>query len=107
LASRAVVYLVGGLDRCNISDFTENGWCQSHGLETTCMDMLQGLQRWQRHHLYLSMLRRLRVPYYSGIVAGVGHDHSLMFHSSVGSQAIFGELPSIERDQSKQSRWKF
>lgn len=92
-ATRSLVYLVGGRDVCNVTgnnDDGNNGWCNSHGLETTCRDELQGSNRLERHHLYLVSLNLLGLPHRSFIVPGVGHDHSLMFNSENGIKAIFG-----------------
>jgi pimeloyl-ACP methyl ester carboxylesterase len=126
-ALRTAVYLVGGQDVCNISSsgsssssssfewnsrFTRaanmasivpsSPWCNSHGLETTCGDMLQGAHRVDRFRLYLDMLEQIAgLPRVLGaIVPGVGHDHSLMFHSNIGLRAIFGgtdQFGSTER----------
>ena len=41
-ARRSVVYLVGEEDRCTVAG-TEPGYCNSHGLEVTCADVLQGV----------------------------------------------------------------
>ena len=101
-AKREVVYLAGSQDRCNVSSTSSSSskpqaWCQSHGLERTCQDELQGLERMERHNRYMQMLQQIPVvkfekKYHSSmIVPGVGHDHSLMFSSPVGLQAIFGE----------------
>jgi pimeloyl-ACP methyl ester carboxylesterase len=88
---RRVIYLIGGLDRCNVSE-VNTGWCFSHGLETKCMDNLQGLNRFERHERYISSLRRLGYSskYHIDVqVEGVGHDHSMMFQSSQGINAIY------------------
>lgn len=89
--SRRVIYLIGGLDRCNVSEGS-TGWCDSHGLETKCMDNLQGLNRFERHQRYISSLRRMGYSskYHSDAqVDGVGHDHSMMFQSTEGIHAIY------------------
>lgn len=91
-ATRQVVYLAGSQDRCNVSEYEENGWCYSHGLETSCMDQLEGHTRWERHFNYLASLDRLDVPYHRFTIPNVGHDHSLMFNSENGMHAIFGQL---------------
>jgi pimeloyl-ACP methyl ester carboxylesterase len=89
-ADRDVVYLAGGLDVCNVSHYDKNGWCYSHGLETTCMDQLQGSNRLARHLHAIDALQRKGVAVRHAIVPGVGHDHSLMFHSAPGLKAILG-----------------
>lgn len=90
---RRVVYMAGSQDRCNVSDDdTRNGWCYSHGLETkTCMDQLQGTNRWERHNNYLTSLRMLNFSsnIHHRTVPSVGHDHSLMFNSREGLESIF------------------
>lgn len=89
--SRDVTYLAGSADRCNVSE-SENhdGWCFSHGLETSCMDMLQGATRWERNVRYVESLRKLGVTTHKRrVVSGVGHDHSLIFTSSTGLSALF------------------
>jgi len=96
-AQRDMVYLAGGLDRCNVSKYEINGWCFSNGLETTCMDNWQGPDRLLRHYNYLAAIA-LRLPsnrHRHAIVPGVGHDHSLMFHSLVGRSYILGEHESV------------
>jgi pimeloyl-ACP methyl ester carboxylesterase len=87
---RQVTYLAGSQDRCNVSDF--EGWCYSHGLETTCMDEVQGKTRLKRSALYLSSLRRLgfKGSHRHRIVPGVGHDHAMMFQSPCGIDTLFG-----------------
>jgi hypothetical protein len=89
-ASRNMVYLAGGADRCNISRGAP-GWCDSHGLETTCMDELQGSNRFERNSRYIASLRRLGI--WEGheriVVPGVGHDHAMMFQSKEGIEAIY------------------
>ena len=88
-AARDVVYLAGGADVCNVT----TGWCESHGLETTCSDELQGKWRLQRAQQYFSFLQAFYAPAKLGhrlsVVPGVGHDHSLMFTSKSGLGAIF------------------
>ena len=95
--SRNVVYLIGGVDRCNVSESSSSGWCHSHGLETKCMDQLQGKNRFERNARYFSSLLRL----WNGsgnhrrvVVPGVGHDHSMMFQSSEGIRSIYYEVPT-------------
>ncbi|GFH57515.1 hypothetical protein CTEN210_13991 [Chaetoceros tenuissimus] len=87
--SKHVYYLVGGQDRCDVS----TGWCHSHGLETTCMDELQGSNRFHRSANYI---KSLRLQGFSSnhshfIVDKVGHDHALMLQSDIGLQVIFGK----------------
>lgn len=88
--SRQVLYLAGGLDRCNVS---QAGWCHSHGLETTCMDELQGSNRFERNARYISSLRVLGIweNHARRLIEGVGHDHSLMFQSQIGLESVFGK----------------
>ncbi|VEU34719.1 unnamed protein product [Pseudo-nitzschia multistriata] len=52
LTERSVSYLVGDLDRCD-----GNQPCESHGLETTCADELQGRNRYERNARYMASLR--------------------------------------------------
>ena len=87
--SKHVYYLVGGQDRCDVG----TGWCHSHGLETTCMDELQGSNRFHRSANYI---KSLRLQDFSSnhshfIVDKVGHDHALMLQSDIGLQVIFGK----------------
>jgi pimeloyl-ACP methyl ester carboxylesterase len=92
-AQRELVYLAGSLDVCNVpGQNSSSGWCFSHGLETSCQDMMQGSNRWQRHHHYLASLDTLNVPYHRFTIPGVGHDHSLMFNSANGLRAIFHDI---------------
>lgn len=88
---RQVTYLAGSQDRCNISDDVE-GWCHSHGLETTCMDEAQGRTRLERSAQYFSSLQRLGFgsSHRQRLVLGVGHDHAMMFQSPRGIEALFG-----------------
>jgi pimeloyl-ACP methyl ester carboxylesterase len=93
-ANRRVTYLAGGADRCNVSESNRDGWCFSHELETTCMDMLQGSTRWERNMHYVTSLRRLGIKTHQRrVVNGVGHDHSLIFTSTYGLEAL---VPSPE-----------
>jgi hypothetical protein len=88
-ALRDVTYLAGGLDVCNVpGNVGPNGWCNSHGLETTCSDMLQGSNRLERHYWYCASLMLLTISHYCYIVPGVGHDHSLMFSSTIGRNSL-------------------
>ena len=88
---RTIVYLTGGLDRCNVS---QQGWCDSHGLEMTCMDELQGSNRFERSMRYMNSLQRLGFDVLNRhthvVIGGVGHDHSLMFQSLIGRRSLFG-----------------
>jgi pimeloyl-ACP methyl ester carboxylesterase len=118
---RDIIYLSGGQDRCNISSSATNikwntidnltdpqrrnqrnrqqYYCNSHGLETTCSDMLQGNYRLQRTVRFYRSLQLLyptkqkqenqRMIHRLVIVKGVGHDHSLMFQSEEGIRSIF------------------
>jgi hypothetical protein len=91
---RGVVYLVGGLDVCNIPD-TTSGWCNSHGLETSCRDRMQGSNRLERHHWYCTMLQFLNISHRCFIVPYVGHDHSLMFSSDIGLTFLFEQMDNL------------
>jgi len=99
-ATRNVVYLQGSQDRCNVTAAAaavdRPPWCQSHGLETTCPDELQGGNRWERNQRYMRMLRQVTggnaefvEHHHRVVVPGVGHDHSLMFSSTPGLRALF------------------
>ena len=87
---RTITYLSGTQDRCNVSVL--EGWCYSHGLETTCMDESQGGNRLERSAHYMLSLRRLGFgnSHRRLLVPGVGHDHAMMFQSSHGIEALFG-----------------
>jgi hypothetical protein len=94
-AARQVVYLAGSQDVCNVTttdDQHQDAWCYSHGLETTCMDEMQGSNRLERNLRYFSSLHQMGVPHSRMIIPGVGHDHSLMFNSANGLRAIFGDF---------------
>lgn len=88
---RHVIYLSGSQDRCNVS--TDNGWCSSHGLETTCMDEVQGGDRLERSRHYMLSLQRLGFgetkAHIHHIVPGAGHDHAMMFQSPIGVKSLF------------------
>ena len=88
-AEKDVVYLAGSQDRCPTAG--PDGWCNSHGLETTCMDMLQGQFRLERHRVFMQSLRNFfgRKVHRSQIIPGVGHDHSMILHSKEGLAAVF------------------
>lgn len=96
--NRKVSYLAGEADRCNVSESQHhNGWCFSHGLETSCADMLQGTTRWERNLRHVASLRKLGVSSKTQerrVVPGVGHDHSLIFTSPVGLDVLFPLNPS-------------
>ena len=80
-----------------------SAWCNSHGLEVTCMDNLQGTNRLERHIDYIRMLASLRLstPNHqaSALVQGVGHDHSLMLSSPEGLEALFGRRKKEEEEE--------
>jgi len=147
LKDRSVSYLIGDLDRCDDGDDNDGNnnnsknstrnRCQSHGLETTCADELQGRNRYERNARYLASLRlyycqqqtlqqhnttkmktKTRTTgaltltesaedsaacgrifankntntignHRRVIVPNVGHDHSMMFQSKEGIDAIY------------------
>lgn len=93
---RTITYLAGSQDRCNVSE--PNGWCHSHGLETTCMDEVQGEDRLVRSARYMSSLRLAGFgsTHTRRIVPGVGHDHAMMFQSPTGIDTIFGGTDELE-----------
>jgi hypothetical protein len=88
-ATRQLVYLAGSQDICNITGH-DKGWCYSHGLETSCMDKLQGPNRLARSERYFLSLQTMGVLHIRLLVPGVGHDHSLIFNSDNGLRAMFG-----------------
>ena len=90
-AQRDVVYLAGDRDVCNVPGMNKQGWCYSHGLETTCMDMWQGRNRLERHMHYFESLERIVnvTTHRRALVPGVGHDHSLIFHSPATARYLF------------------
>ena len=89
-ATRDVVYLAGDRDICNVPGEYTNGWCFSHGLETMCMDLLEGNNRLQRHIQYFESLGLVNITSHRrSLVPGVGHDHSLIFHSPVTRTFLF------------------
>jgi hypothetical protein len=88
-SKRHVIYLIGSQDKCSGMP-----WCDSHGLETTCRDELQGPDRWERHFRYLAHLSASGIAYVQHTVPGVGHDHSLMFNSEIGRATLF---PTLEQ----------
>lgn len=87
---RRITYLAGSQDRCNVSE--SHGWCHSHGLETTCMDELQGANRLERSTRYITSLRLngFGDTHTRRIVPSVGHDHAMIFQSRTGIEALFG-----------------
>ena len=87
--TRDVRYLIGGNDVCNEA---MTPGCISHGLETTCMDMMQGYNRRYRAEHYVNHLAAYygHAVHRSSVVPSVGHDHSLMFESKHGVNEIFG-----------------
>lgn len=93
---RSVTYMIGSLDRCNVSGTTTSGWCMSDGLETTCMDDLQGSMRWERHFHYYESLGLVGIDlrhHRRVLVEGVGHDHTLMMQTPDAMSAIFPAKP--------------
>lgn len=87
-ADRRVTYLAGSADRCNVTG--KGQWCQSHDLGTACMDELQGSSRLDRHFIYVESLRLVGIETHEHLVVeGVGHDHALMFTSSVALSVLF------------------
>jgi len=89
-AHKEVVYLAGSRDRCPTA--RPNDWCNSHGIETTCMDMLQGRQRLERHELFMLSLQNFfgEKIHKAVIIPGVGHDHAMILSSKGGLAAVFG-----------------
>jgi pimeloyl-ACP methyl ester carboxylesterase len=95
-ASRHIIYLAGRLDHCNETNTSQpHPWCISHGLQSTCSDMLQGSNRWERHWNYWKSLQRIYktmnhpLRQYRDTVEHVGHDYSLIFNSNIGLKAIY------------------
>ena len=113
LLHRKVVYLAGGADRCNVSGMDRTGWCYSHGLETECVDELQGPNRRKRSRRYFQSLQRLPITRSAGsrgppshvryLVPGVGHDHALMFQSEVGLHALFEAFQNEEKEEPRET----
>ncbi len=104
LYDRSVVYMIGNLDRCTEGETNATiptVSCDSHGLETTCADELQGSNRYERHIRYWNSLDRTNLPQEAPrrvsrqhkhrrvVVPNVGHDHSMMFQSAEGIDAIY------------------
>ncbi len=128
LRHRSVTYLIGNLDRCSKGErktqvnSRSDGYqvdnndqqCDSHGLETTCADQLQGLNRYERNARYWASLELVtasrnrqqsesvedngglleKAPFFRHnhdrvVVQNSGHDHSMMFQSEEGIAAIY------------------
>lgn len=90
--SRRMVYLIGSRDECTVPQYKRDGWCYSHGLETTCMDMAQGRNRRERNGHYVASLRLLdfsTAVHQRVVIPNVGHDHSLMFNSPGGLRTMY------------------
>eukprot|EP00980_Cylindrotheca_fusiformis_P006677 scaffold1391_cov123-Cylindrotheca_fusiformis.AAC.15 len=97
-----VIYLAGSLDVCSSSgsnitttSTTATVSCHSHGLETTCMDQLQGLNRLERSRVHFESLQHVWKGSHTHrfyLVEGVGHDHSYMFNSPEGLATVIGRL---------------
>jgi hypothetical protein len=119
---RHIIYVSGSLDQCasrSVRSGREEDTimkadsCHSHGIETTCMDELQGRNRLERSSTYFRSLTEVVSPssLHSGrgeskwrnhihqIVPGVGHDHSLIWTRPEGIDAIFGP---VSEDSSKE-----
>jgi hypothetical protein len=97
---RHIIYIIGEVDQCPISESDHTGYCNSHGLETSCADMLQGIHRYERHWNYYVSLQN--IVYHNQIInhdrytiPHIGHDHSLLFHSKIGLQVIFDPISII------------
>jgi hypothetical protein len=97
-AQRLIIYLAGELDHCNSTRAHRNPECNSHGLQGTCSDEIQGTNRMERHLNYYSSLKDIVfnttttdvvLNQYHDIVPDAGHDYSLIFTSTVGLRAIF------------------
>lgn len=115
--NRHIVYLTGSVDQCptrtrqqeplglNVANEEKSEMCHSHGIETTCMDELQGRNRLERSFKYMQSLKdvlggeHLWRNHTHQIVLGVGHDHSLMWTSSIGIQAIFGSIIKVNESE--------
>jgi hypothetical protein len=91
LLHRSVIYLSGNLDRCREHDETFK--CDSHGLETTCADDLQGKNRYERAVRYYASLEKVASSFPHKhrrvVVPNAGHDHAMMFQSKEGIRAIY------------------
>ena len=84
--SRDVVYLAGELD------VIPNGDCEAK---------LQGDYRRIRSQRFMAALREIygRPVHHRLVVAGVHHDHCLMYQSPEGQEALLGKLWSLESDE--------
>lgn len=73
------------------------------------MDLWQGSNRWFRHVHYMNSLKLAQQQYMrvrsstlqpsshtSNVVEGVGHDHSLIFLSAVGLDALWGSDDGLQ-----------
>jgi pimeloyl-ACP methyl ester carboxylesterase len=89
---RDMVYLAGSLDACNVTG-RDVGWCNSHGLETTCADMMQGRMRLERHQHYIQSLILLGIPYRRAIVPGVV---TIIVSCSIAKK-VFGQFLNLVR----------
>lgn len=101
--NRQVVTLAGGRDLCNVSSSTPaaDRWCDSHGLEMTCMDELQGSNRLERSARYMASLGELGFSKHRQrrvVVPHVGHDHSLMFQSQKAIEVLYGTGNLLPRE---------
>eukprot|EP00537_Pseudo-nitzschia_pungens_P007605 CAMPEP_0172360222 /NCGR_PEP_ID=MMETSP1060-20121228/4298_1 /TAXON_ID=37318 /ORGANISM="Pseudo-nitzschia pungens, Strain cf. cingulata" /LENGTH=702 /DNA_ID=CAMNT_0013082165 /DNA_START=173 /DNA_END=2281 /DNA_ORIENTATION=+ len=99
LSERSVSYLIGDLDRCD--DDGTNRRCQSHGLETTCADELQGKNRYERNALYLASLElepELYHHYHYHHDHHHDHDHYHHDHDHYDRHDTNGSLPWEEED---------
>ena len=84
-AARDVWYLPGLADVCDVAKATSPTQCESHGLEITCADELQGAMRLKRFERYnASLAEHYAVPkvHNARPVPDVGHAHSLIFQSA-------------------------
>jgi hypothetical protein len=98
---RPIVYMVGANDTCtkaNAASGPNNGKCPDHGLETTCMDELEGLSRharsvnffaYQGEYLQNTTGAAPRAEWLE--VPWSGHDHIQMFQSPAGRAVLFGQ----------------
>ena len=91
-ARRDVVYLQGFNDTCESPGSSHSHHCESHGLEVKCADELMGRYRLQRGQLYFAHLETHfgRPVHAMREVANVGHDHTQIWQSAAGLQALFG-----------------
>lgn len=89
-ADKDIHYMVGQNDTCN--EAYEPG-CTSHGLETTCMDNLEGwMRRYRAEHYFRYLSAFFQRPVHQlTVIPNSGHDHTLMFQHPDGLAAIFGD----------------